>query len=196
MWSRQYALSALDCCPSQIVRTYQHLFHLRRRSMFRVSILRPSALHSPIYAARLAYSTTRLYTSDPPSPSPEGIDSTTLNTATPHRHTSISYQTLKHEASQDPTPDGQMTHYGRFLREWSEQKAIDLRQRTDAFVAGLAASFAQIGGQLNRVTGYNEIDALKRRVVDQGTSSHLARYTRAPVYMHRGSHCCRPRSCP
>ena len=55
------------------------------------------------------------------------------------------------------------------IRGWSERQFIGLRQRTDSLVARLATSFTRLGGEINRVTGYDEIESLKRQVVSQGT---------------------------
>ena len=54
------------------------------------------------------------------------------------------------------------------IREWSEQAAIVLRNRADGFTATTKTTFSQLGSELNRVTGYEEIVALKRKVVEQG----------------------------
>ncbi|TFY64176.1 hypothetical protein EVG20_g6037 [Dentipellis fragilis] len=62
-----------------------------------------------------------------------------------------------------------------FIREWSEHNAIALRQRTDGLMAQLSSTFSQLGGQINRVTGYGEIEALKRRVVEQEARIDAAR---------------------
>jgi len=53
------------------------------------------------------------------------------------------------------------------IRSWSERHFIGLRQRTDSLVARLATSFTRLGGEINRVTGYDEIESLKRQVVSQ-----------------------------
>ena len=45
-----------------------------------------------------------------------------------------------------------------------------MRTRGDQFTVNVARTFAQLGSELNRVTGYEEIEALKRRVVEQGAS--------------------------
>jgi sensitive to high expression protein 9 len=57
------------------------------------------------------------------------------------------------------------------IRRWSEQNSIALRQRTDSLIA----RFTRLGGEINRVTGYDEIEALKRQVVSQGMSGLLSR---------------------
>jgi sensitive to high expression protein 9 len=54
------------------------------------------------------------------------------------------------------------------IREWAEHGAIVLRNRADGFTATTKATFSQLGSELNRVTGYEEIEALKREVVEQG----------------------------
>ena len=55
------------------------------------------------------------------------------------------------------------------VQEWTEQAIILLRNRADDFTARSRATFSQLGGQLNKVTGYEEIEALKKGVVEQGT---------------------------
>ena len=55
------------------------------------------------------------------------------------------------------------------IRGWSERQFIGLRQRTDSLVTHLATSFTSLGGEINRVTGYDKIESLKRQVVLQGT---------------------------
>ena len=54
------------------------------------------------------------------------------------------------------------------IREWTEQAAIVLRNRAVGFTATTKTTFSQLGSELNRVTGYEEIEALKRKVVEQG----------------------------
>ncbi|KAI0632198.1 Mdm33 family-domain-containing protein [Trametes polyzona] len=52
-----------------------------------------------------------------------------------------------------------------------------MRERGDGFTRQVARTFAQLGSELNRVTGYEEIEALKRRVVEQEAKIHTARET-------------------
>ena len=76
------------------------------------------------------------------------------------------------------------------IRRWSEQQFIGLRQRTDSIVARLAISFTRLGGEINRVTGYNEIESLKQKVVSQGTH-YLCSLTLACKDLDdRGPHFC------
>ncbi|KAI0061649.1 hypothetical protein BV25DRAFT_1805340 [Artomyces pyxidatus] len=61
------------------------------------------------------------------------------------------------------------------LRAWAERGTIALRQQTDTLVARLSSSFSQLGGKINSVTGYQEIEALKRRVVEQEARINASR---------------------
>ncbi|KAF7296470.1 NADPH--cytochrome P450 reductase [Mycena chlorophos] len=61
------------------------------------------------------------------------------------------------------------------LRQWSESTAISVRTRADEFSASARTTFSQLGLHLNRMTGYEEIEALKRRVVEQEANINDAR---------------------
>jgi sensitive to high expression protein 9 len=63
------------------------------------------------------------------------------------------------------------------IREWSEQAAITVRTRADDFTASTRSTLSQLGLHLNKVTGYEAIEALKRDVVDQGAYIHCVLYT-------------------
>jgi hypothetical protein len=77
------------------------------------------------------------------------------------------------------------------IRRWSEQNSIAFRQRTDNLTARLATSFTRLGGEINKVTGYDEIEALKRQVVSQGTSGNTLSTQRIWRLRYiRGSHFC------
>jgi len=54
------------------------------------------------------------------------------------------------------------------LAKLSNEAAIKFRQRADDFTASTKITFTQLGAQLNKVTGYEEIEALKQQVVEQG----------------------------
>ncbi|KAJ7465320.1 Mdm33 family-domain-containing protein [Mycena latifolia] len=54
------------------------------------------------------------------------------------------------------------------LRKWTDSTAIAVRGRADEFTSTTKTTLSQLGFHLNRMTGYEEIDALKRRVVEQG----------------------------
>lgn len=67
------------------------------------------------------------------------------------------------------------------IRDWMalatvvfKQQTDELRQRTDELTQKTSTKLFQLGSQLNRVTGYEQIDALKQQVVEQGVLHFLA----------------------
>ncbi|KAG1749312.1 hypothetical protein EDB19DRAFT_183574 [Suillus lakei] len=54
-----------------------------------------------------------------------------------------------------------------------KQQTDGLRQRTDELTRRTSTKLFQLGSQLNRVTGYEQIEALKQRVVEQGVLHFL-----------------------
>jgi hypothetical protein len=54
------------------------------------------------------------------------------------------------------------------LQTWSEQTKAQLRTRTNAATASALTTFQQLGGRLNQLSGYEEIEELKRLVSKQG----------------------------
>lgn len=54
------------------------------------------------------------------------------------------------------------------MRQWTDKTAITVRSRADEFTSTTKSTLSQLGLQLNKVTGYEEIEALKRQVVEQG----------------------------
>lgn len=54
------------------------------------------------------------------------------------------------------------------LRSWTEGAALTVRDKADRYTAVAATTFAQLGRELNKVTGYGEIESLKIQVVEQG----------------------------
>lgn len=63
------------------------------------------------------------------------------------------------------------------FREWSGPAAAVFRRYADQFTSSAKTTFSQLGSQLNKVTGYEEIEALKRRVVEQGIYVYLTLIT-------------------
>ncbi|KAJ6557234.1 Mdm33 family-domain-containing protein [Mycena vulgaris] len=61
------------------------------------------------------------------------------------------------------------------LRKWTDNTAIAVRGRADEFTSTTKTTLSQLGFQLNKMTGYEEIEALKRRVVEQETRITEAR---------------------
>jgi len=57
------------------------------------------------------------------------------------------------------------------MREWSGVAAMNLRRRVDVYSGRATTTFFQLAQHLNRATGYDAIDLLKRRVVEQGVSA-------------------------
>lgn len=56
----------------------------------------------------------------------------------------------------------------RCIRDRMNQTAITLRQRADGLTAETKTKFLKLGAELNKVSGYEEIEALKKEVVEQG----------------------------
>ena len=52
--------------------------------------------------------------------------------------------------------------------EWTKQASINLRHCADDFTSKSKSTFSQLGCWLNQMTGYEEIETLKRGVVNQG----------------------------
>jgi len=52
--------------------------------------------------------------------------------------------------------------------EWTKQASINLKLCADDFTAKSKSTFSQLGCWLNQLTGYEEIEALKRGVAKQG----------------------------
>jgi hypothetical protein len=65
-------------------------------------------------------------------------------------------------------PDIRVLNLSERVREVTAMSAIAMRKRADEFTASAMIAFSRLGGQLNQVTGYDEIEALKRRVKEQG----------------------------
>jgi len=80
-------------------------------------------------------------------------------------------------------PDGQPALSERFreaacllrghVAKATGDTAINIRKRADGFTAVTQALFSELGGQLNRATGYGEIELLKKKVGEQGMSFRL-----------------------
>ncbi|KDQ62203.1 hypothetical protein JAAARDRAFT_65992 [Jaapia argillacea MUCL 33604] len=100
--------------------------------------------------------------SDPPTPPPESVSQ-----APPPITGSTEQDDLNNAFTLAMAKDR--------LRDWSENAAIVIRKRADEFSASAKTRFSQLGFHLNKVTGYDEIEALKRRVVDQEAQISVAR---------------------
>ena len=60
------------------------------------------------------------------------------------------------------------------MRDWGIEALKGMRQRGDEWTVQVARTFAQLGKELNRATGYEEIDQLKRNFQDHKSSIQLA----------------------
>jgi len=58
-----------------------------------------------------------------------------------------------------------------YITKAAGDTAINVRKRADGFTAITQVLFSELGGQLNRATGYEDIELLKKKVEAQGTSS-------------------------
>lgn len=58
-----------------------------------------------------------------------------------------------------------------YITKATGDTAIDIRKRADGFTAVTQALFSELGGQLNRATGYEDIELLKKKVEEQGVYS-------------------------
>lgn len=60
------------------------------------------------------------------------------------------------------------------LRDWGVLASTSVRRQADQFSKKATTSFSHLGLHLNRATGYEEIEALKRQVVEQGIVLRLS----------------------
>lgn len=109
----------------------------------------------------------------PPRLSPRSFYSTT---STPSSKPSNNVNTEPAAGPSQPavqpeaeTPrDQRVEELKQLLKDWVERTSTLIRNRADGYTVHAAATFAQLGKELNKVTGYGEIELLKRQVVDQG----------------------------
>jgi sensitive to high expression protein 9, mitochondrial len=140
-----------------------------RRPLSRPSLLRPFSTSPPIWNTQRptgvdAQHKDQLQSSPPPSQSLVDHDI---------KPEPIHFPTQYDSKPQSTTPRETLASYDlpivkQRIRKWTEQATIALRNRADDFTANTKTTFSQLGSQLNRVTGYEEIEALKRGVVEQG----------------------------
>ena len=64
----------------------------------------------------------------------------------------------------------QLENVKKLIRDWSEKTSYQIRTQADAYTVKAVKTFSQLGAELNKVTGYEEIESLKKRVVAQGMS--------------------------
>ena len=93
--------------------------------------------------------------------------SVTKESTTPTSSEPTSFEKLECTDARTRSPH-QLDFLKQRLRSWSEQAAIALRIKADDFTASTKSTFSHLGSELNRVTGYDEIEVLKRGIVEQG----------------------------
>jgi len=72
--------------------------------------------------------------------------------------------------------------------------AINIRRRADGFTAVTQTLFSELGGQLNRATGYEEIELLKKKVEEQGMSSLTQPFVSLALHVNLPSQICSDQS--
>ncbi|PPQ66614.1 hypothetical protein CVT26_009375 [Gymnopilus dilepis] len=110
------------------------------------------------------------------APAPESSSSTTDNPTSSSTSSTSSFSSLSpSEQPREPLSNYDLELVKKRIREWTEQATIALRNRADDFTGQAKATFSQLGSHLNKVTGYEEIEALKRGVVEQEEKIYIAR---------------------
>jgi hypothetical protein len=56
------------------------------------------------------------------------------------------------------------------MRGWSDQAAGSVKIHAESFAVAANSAMSRLGSQLNGMTGYDAIEALKKRVEEHGTS--------------------------
>ena len=98
----------------------------------------------------------------------EGLHSQVLP---PEKDATPTIQMEPFDASSSERGNNHLEELKESLRGWTETAATTIRKHADHYTARTATTFAQLGRELNKVTGYGEIELLKRRVVEQGQYS-------------------------
>jgi len=124
----------------------------------------------------------RIYSTIPPSSpsvkdsekSPQPSTSSKPNADSNASPSSVPTSSLSSDASGQSDND-RLAAVKDALRLWAETGALTIRGRADDYSARAAKTFAQLGKELNKVTGYGDIEILKRRVVEQESRINAAR---------------------
>ncbi|CAL1713360.1 unnamed protein product [Somion occarium] len=102
---------------------------------------------------------------DPPSNSSSGNPSSTVSTD----------EAIAAASGLSKEESIQLEKLKQVIREWTETTSRTIRKQADAYTARAASTFAQLGSELNKVTGYEEIETLKKRVREQEERIDAAR---------------------
>ncbi|KAG5648377.1 hypothetical protein DXG03_004950 [Asterophora parasitica] len=148
--------------------------------MLRVSLTRPRPLlarHFSITPPRWNTSQPRPHISQPDKPTDREA-SASSSSSPPSRESSFQSPVEHKPTVNEPleksssSPVSALSQYDldlvkQRLREWTDEAAVTFRARADDFTARSKTTFSKLGAELNRVTGYEVIEALKRDVVEQ-----------------------------
>ena len=77
-----------------------------------------------------------------------------------------------------------------YITKATGDTAIGIRKRADGFTAVTQALFSELGGQLNRATGYGEIELLKKKVEEQGVFSLAQTFISVELHVNLPSQIC------
>lgn len=107
-------------------------------------------------------------TSPTSSASGSGKPSTTSTPSTPPSESA---------ASPPPTPladqlNSEARKASQSFAKWKDATLGLLRSRAKNARAEAAVQFSLLGGKLNKITGYDEIEVLKRKVIEKGPQHH------------------------
>ncbi|THV04463.1 hypothetical protein K435DRAFT_649227 [Dendrothele bispora CBS 962.96] len=100
--------------------------------------------------------------------------STSSSASSSSAPSSSSTSSSSSSSSPPPQPYDLATLKNNFAK-LTDEAAIKFRKRADDFTASTKITFSQLGAQLNKVTGYEEIEALKLQVVEQETRINQSR---------------------
>lgn len=81
---------------------------------------------------------------------------------------STSKEATSHDKAREPLSSYDLKIVKQRIREWTDQAASTVRNHADDFSAHTKTTFSQLGSHLNRATGYDEIEVLKKEIVEQG----------------------------
>ncbi|TFK40695.1 Mdm33 family-domain-containing protein [Crucibulum laeve] len=101
----------------------------------------------------------------PPPPPPSPIASASASSTTPSSSLSSYSSSIPKkdaEETRSSLPAYDLELVKQRIRDWTAQASHTFRNRADDFTASTKTTFSQLGSQLNEVTGYKEIEALKR----------------------------------
>ncbi|KAK7682419.1 hypothetical protein QCA50_014624 [Cerrena zonata] len=74
-----------------------------------------------------------------------------------------------------PSKEEQLQNVKKLIREWTDKTSYQVRKQADAYTAKAVKTFSQLGAELNKATGYEEIESLKKRVAAQEANIDAAR---------------------